>query len=142
MAIDRNDHIYIVDMTARIQVFTPDGTFLSKWQTPDHQFGKPTGLSIGNDGNILVANTHYYEVLIYSPQGQLIKRLGGTKGERPGEFGLVTHAVSRFAQQHLRFRIRRIRPHPKILARGRVSPAMGRPRIGTGAVHQAAKNGR
>jgi DNA-binding beta-propeller fold protein YncE len=94
MAVDRNDHIYIVDMTARIQVFTPDGTFLSKWQTPDHQFGKPTGLSIANDGNILVANTHYYEVLIYSPGGELIKRLGGTKGERPGEFGLVTHAVT------------------------------------------------
>ena len=93
MAIDRHDHIYIVDMTARIQVFTPDGTFINKWQTPDHQFGKPTGLSIGNDGNVLVANTHYYEVLIYSPHGQLIKRLGGTKGERPGEFGLVTHAV-------------------------------------------------
>ncbi len=93
MAIDHDDHIYIVDMTARIQVFTPDGTFLNKWQTPDHQFGKPTGLSIANDGNILVANTHYYEVLIYSPQGQLIKRLGGTKGEQPGEFGLVTHAV-------------------------------------------------
>ena len=93
MAIDRRDHIYIVDMTARIQVFNPDGTFINKWQTPDHQFGKPTGLSIANDGNVLVANTHYYEVLIYSPDGQLIKRLGGTKGERPGEFGFVTHAV-------------------------------------------------
>ena len=88
MAIDRRDHIYIVDMTARIQVFTPDGTFINKWQTPDHQFGKPTGLSIGNDGNVLVANTHYYEVLIYSPDGQLIKRLGGTKGERPASSDL------------------------------------------------------
>ncbi len=87
MAIDRGDRIYIVDMTARIQVFTPDGTFLNKWQTPDHQFGKPTGLSIGNDGNVLVANTHYYEVLIYSPEGELIKRLGGTKGERPASLG-------------------------------------------------------
>jgi len=93
MAIARNDRIYLVDMTARIQVFSPDGKFLNKWQTPDHQFGKPTGLSIGNDGNVLVANTHYYEVLIYSPDGQLIKRLGGTKGQRPGDFGLVTHAV-------------------------------------------------
>jgi DNA-binding beta-propeller fold protein YncE len=93
MAVDRNDHIYIVDMTARIQVFTPDGGFLNKWQTPDHQFGKPTGLSIGNDGNVLVANTHYYEVLIYTPEGRLIKRLGGVKGQNPGEFGLVTHAV-------------------------------------------------
>jgi hypothetical protein len=93
MAIDRNDRIYIVDMTARIQVFTPEGDFLYKWQTPDHQFGKPTGLSIGNHGEILVANTHYYEVLIYSPEGKLVNRIGGTKGSKPGEFGLVTHAV-------------------------------------------------
>ena len=28
MAIDRDDHLYIVDMTARIQVFTTDGQFL------------------------------------------------------------------------------------------------------------------
>jgi len=93
MAIDRKDRIYIVDMTARIQVFTPDGAFLNKWQTPDHQFGKPTGLSIGNDGNVLVANTHYYEVLIYTPGGRLVNKIGGTKGQQPGEFGLVTHAV-------------------------------------------------
>ncbi len=93
MAIDRSDRIYIVDMTARIQVFTPQGDFLHKWQTPDHQFGKPTGLSIGNDGNVIVANTHYYEVLIYTPDGQLLKRMGGVKGQQPGEFGLVTHAV-------------------------------------------------
>ena len=134
--------IYIVDMTARIQVFTPDGTFLNKWQTPDHQFGKPTGLSIGNDGNVLVANTHYYEVLIYSPDGQLIKRLGGTKGEQPGRVRAGDPCRPGFAQQYLRFRIRRIRPHPKIHARGRVHPAMGRPRIRAGPVHQAAKNGR
>lgn len=93
MAIDRDDRLYIVDMTARIQVLKPDGTFLYTWQTPDHQFGKPTGLSIGNDGSILVANTHYYEVLIYNPEGKLIKKIGGNKGERPGEFGLVTHAI-------------------------------------------------
>jgi DNA-binding beta-propeller fold protein YncE len=93
MVIDRSDRLYIVDMTARIQVFKPDGTFLYQWQTPDHQFGKPTGLSIANNGDILVANTHYFEVLIYSPEGKLLDKIGGTKGERPGEFGLVTHAV-------------------------------------------------
>jgi hypothetical protein len=93
MAIDRNDRIYIVDMTARIQVFTSKGDFMYQWQTPDHQFGKPTGLSIANDGNVLVANTHYYEVLIYNPEGKLVGKMGGVKGQRPGEFGLVTHAV-------------------------------------------------
>ena len=93
MTIDRDDHIYVVDMTARIQVFDADGRFLHGWQTPDHQFGKPTGLSVTRDGRILVADTHYYRVLIYSPQGELLQTLGGTQGQRPGQFGLVTDAV-------------------------------------------------
>ncbi|MGA2031589.1 MAG: NHL repeat-containing protein [Thermoguttaceae bacterium] len=90
IAIDRQDQLYIVDMTARIQVFTTEGRFLRQWQTPEHQFGRPTGLAIGNDGNLLVADTHYYRVLIYSPAGKLLRTLGGVKGQKPGQFGLVT----------------------------------------------------
>lgn len=93
MAIDAEDQIYVVDMTARIQVFRSDGRFLRAWSTPDHQFGKPTGLSVGIDGRILVADTHYYRILIYSPEGLLVQTIGGVQGERPGEFGLVTDAV-------------------------------------------------
>lgn len=93
MAIDAEDRIYIVDMTARIQVFDTDGRFLHGWQTPDHENGKPTGLSIGIDGHVLVADTHYYQLLVYSPDGELIRTIGGTPGELPGQFGLVTDAV-------------------------------------------------
>lgn len=93
MAIDREDRIYVVDMTARIQVFDREGRFLRGWSTPDHEFGKPTGISIGRDGRVLVADTHYYRVLIYSPEGRLVQTLGYGKGDGPGEFGLVTDAV-------------------------------------------------
>ncbi len=93
MAIDAQDQLYIVDMTARIQVFTREGEFLRGWQTPIHEQGRPTGLSIGRSGNVLVADTHYYRLLIYSPQGELLETLGGTLGHGPGEFGLVTDAV-------------------------------------------------
>ena len=92
MAVDRQDQLYIVDMTARIQVLDTQGRFLRGWQTPAHEAGRPTGLSIGNDGSLLVADTHYFRVLIYSPEGKLL-RTWGTRGERPGEFGLVTHVV-------------------------------------------------
>jgi DNA-binding beta-propeller fold protein YncE len=93
MAIDAQDRLYLVDMTARIQVFTTSGQFLHGWQTPVHEAGKPTGLSIGRDGNVLVADTHYYRLLIYSPEGKLLQTIGGTQGPAPGEFGLVTDAV-------------------------------------------------
>jgi DNA-binding beta-propeller fold protein YncE len=93
MAIDAQDRIYVVDMTARIQVFDTDGNFLHSWQTPDHAAGKPTGLSVDRSGRILVADTHYYQLLAYSPQGELLRKLGGSAGQLPGEFGLVTDAV-------------------------------------------------
>jgi DNA-binding beta-propeller fold protein YncE len=93
MGLDRQDRLYIVDMTARIQVFDTDGNFLHGWQTPDHKAGKPTGLSIDHDGRVLVADTHYYQLLVYSPEGEMLQQIGGTLGNRPGEFGLVTDAV-------------------------------------------------
>lgn len=93
MAIDRKDNIYLVDMTARIQVFDRNGKYLRGWQTPEHKFGRPTGLSIDHNGNVLVPDTHYYRVLTYSPEGKLLDTLGGTNGHAPGEFGLVTDAV-------------------------------------------------
>ena len=93
MAIDKQDRLYIVDMTAQIQVFDCDGNFLRSWQTPDHEHGRPTGMSIDRDGNLVVADTHYYQVLFYSPEGELLRKLGGTMGHGPGEFGLVTDIV-------------------------------------------------
>jgi len=93
MAIDGQDRIYLVDMTARIQVFDTQGRFSHGWQTPDHQTGKPSGLSIGRQGQVLVADTHYFQLLVYSPEGTWLRTIGGTAGHEPGQFGLVTDAV-------------------------------------------------
>lgn len=92
MAI-QNDELYLVDMTARIQVFDLDGNYLRHWQTPTHTNGRPSGLSFDREGRLLVADTHYYRVLIYSPEGELLDSLGGVNGQQPGEFGFVTDAV-------------------------------------------------
>lgn len=93
MAIDEQEQLYIVDMTARIQVFDRDGNFLRVWQTPVHVNGRPTGLSFDRRGRLLVADTHYNRVLAYSPLGELLETFGGVQGHGPGEFGLVTDAV-------------------------------------------------
>ena len=147
MAIDRDDHLYIVDMTARIQVFTTDGRFLRGWQTPDHQFGKPTGLSIARDGNVWVADTHYYRVLIYSPEGKLLRTFGGVErgtvprgqeGDSPaspsgaGRVRTGHQRRPRLGRQLLRLGVRRVRPHSEVYARRQVPPAMGRPRLEPG----------
>jgi DNA-binding beta-propeller fold protein YncE len=95
VTIDKQDHLYIVDVTPRIQVFTPDGEYLRGWQTPVFKHGKPSGLSLDNDGNLLVADTHYFRILTYTPQGKLLadRTLGGTWGPGPGQFHFVTDAA-------------------------------------------------
>lgn len=93
-AIDAQDRIYIVDFSARIQVFDRDGRYLGlTWQTPDWNNGKPSGLSIDRDGNLLVSDSHYHCLRVYSPEGQLLRTIGGTAGTGPGQFGYIGDAV-------------------------------------------------
>ncbi len=95
IAIDAQDRLYIVDKSARIQVFTREGKLLAHWRTPEWENGKPTGLGIGLDGTVMVADTHYFRVLFYTPQGKLLpeRTLGGVQGRGPGQFDLVTDVV-------------------------------------------------
>jgi len=77
--------LLVVDKTGRIQRLSPSGEFLSSFRMPKIEAGKPTGISMGPDGNLYVADTHYHRVMVYSLQGQ---RLGefGKFGEGDGEF--------------------------------------------------------
>lgn len=77
IAIDADDHLYIVDFTARIQVYDRDGQFLDAgWTTPDYRAGRPSGLSIDRAGNLLVSDSHYHCVRVYSPEGKALGVLG------------------------------------------------------------------
>ncbi len=92
MVIDPADNLYIVDMTGRIQVFDIDGQYLRGWSTPIIKQGKPTGLGFSNDGSLIVADTHYFRVLLYTPDGTLQEErtIGGVHGDEPGQFHFVT----------------------------------------------------
>lgn len=92
MAIDGQDVLYIVDKTARVQAFDTSGNYLRGWQTPTHENGCPTGLGVDRQGNVIVADTHYYRLLFYSPAGKLLESFG-RKGTGPGQFAWVTDAV-------------------------------------------------
>ena len=83
-----------MDFTARIQVYDRDGVYLGPtWTTPDYRQGRPSGLGIDRDGNLLVCDSHYHCVRIYSPEGKELRRLGGTPGPAPGQFGYVSDVV-------------------------------------------------
>ena len=95
MTIDENDELYVVDITGRVQVFNADGEFQRNWNTPAIKQGRPTGLGVAIDGSILVADTHYYQVLVYSKDGELDteRTIGGEYGDGPSQFHFVTDVV-------------------------------------------------
>lgn len=92
MTISDQNELFIVDMMGRIQVFDIDGNYLRGWRTPIITQGKPTGLGFSHDGSLLVADTHYFRMLVYSLAGQLdeSRTIGGEHGDQPGQFHFVT----------------------------------------------------
>ena len=64
--------------TARANASTSGGC--REWQT-----GKPVGVSVGPDGNVYVPDTHYQRVMVYTPEGELLRKWGSS-GTGPGQF--------------------------------------------------------
>jgi len=58
IALDSQGRVYVGDRTnGRIQVFDGDGKFIAEWK----QFGRPSGIAIGKDDMIYVADTQSNE---------------------------------------------------------------------------------
>jgi DNA-binding beta-propeller fold protein YncE len=93
-AFDADDQLYIADLTDRIQVFDRDGNFLRHWRMPALNVDGPSGLTVDRWGRVLVADTHFYRVMIYSREGDLLMQIGdGIQGTEPGRFGYPTDVV-------------------------------------------------
>ena len=93
-AFDRDDHLYLVDLTDRVQVFDREGKYLRGWQMPDFNVDGPSGVSIDRNGRLLVADTHFYRVLVFSPEGKILLQIGdGVQGTTPGRFGYPCDVV-------------------------------------------------
>ena len=93
-AFDAEDHLYLADLTDRIQVFDRDGTFLRSWNMPEFNVDGPSGLTIDRYGRLLVADTHFYRVLVYDKAGKVLLQLGnGVQGTAHGQFNYPTDVV-------------------------------------------------
>lgn len=77
--------LYVVDRQARVQRLDENGKYLSGWVMPNLLLGKPVGMSVGPDGNLYVADTHYHRVMVYSPEGVNLRQWG-KEGNGKGEF--------------------------------------------------------
>ena len=87
VAVDLQDNLFVVDMTGRVQEFSPAGAFIRFWQLPQTDKGKPKGMCRDQDGNIVVVEPHYQRVNHFSTDGTLLAQWGqyGTNG---GQFTL------------------------------------------------------
>jgi DNA-binding beta-propeller fold protein YncE len=87
VAVDRDDNLYVVDMTGRVQKFSSNGVFLLSWQMPQTDLGKPKGMGRDREGNVIVLEPHYSRVNVFTPAGRLVRQWG-VKGTNAGEFWL------------------------------------------------------
>ena len=76
LALDSQDNLFVVDMTGRVQKFSPAGKFLLQWQLPQTDLGKPKGMARDRDGNLIVIEPHYQRVNHFTPDGRLVKQWG------------------------------------------------------------------
>jgi DNA-binding beta-propeller fold protein YncE/ABC-type Fe3+ transport system permease subunit len=86
LAIDPEaERVYVVDKSARVRRFGFDGRPQAEWRMPEHELGKPTGISVAPDGRVFLADTHYHRVVAFDGAGRELLRFG-RYGEGPGEF--------------------------------------------------------
>lgn len=92
--IDGSGRLWIVDFTARVQGYDLDGNHLGfTWTTPDFRNGRPSGLGTDRDGNLVVCDSHYHCIRVYSPEGTELRQFGGERGTGPGQFGYISDAI-------------------------------------------------
>ena len=84
VAVDAQDNFYVVDMTSRVQSFTPAGEYVGSWQLPVTDLGKPKGMCRDAQGRIVVLEPHYARVNHFAPNGTL-EELWGEQGINPGQ---------------------------------------------------------
>jgi sugar lactone lactonase YvrE len=83
IAVDSTGNVYVHDDYNRIQKFTSDGVFITKWEGQGKEPNYITGIAFDRDGNVIVSVL--YRIQKFSPDGTLIEEWG-TMGEGDGEF--------------------------------------------------------
>lgn len=126
LACDREDNLYVADVTGRIQKFDRDGRFVRQWQMPVTDLGKPKGMGLDPGGRVLVVEPHYMRVNHFDGEGRLALQWG-TRGTNAGAFILPRSiAVNRRGEYFLSEytvvdRVQRFDPAP-----GGGAPVFGR----------------
>ena len=94
IAIDGIGNVYVADtLNHRIQKFTADGEFITKWGSPgagEGQFNAPSALTIDASGNVYVVDAFNDRIQIFTSAGTFITKWG-SHGDEPGQFNFWQH---------------------------------------------------
>ena len=93
IAVDNKGDVYVSDSwNDRVQKFTSNGQFITKWGTrgsADGQFRFPTGIAVDNKGDVYVSDFSNDRVQKFTSNGQFITKWG-TSGSADGQFRFPT----------------------------------------------------
>ena len=92
VGVDREDNLYVVDMTGRVQKFSPSGEFVLSWRMPETDLGRPKGMATDTNGNLVLIEPHYQRVNHFAPDGTLVEQWG-RRGTNRGEL-ILPRAVA------------------------------------------------
>ncbi len=87
-------NLWVIDKAAHVQRLDPrTGEATAFWSMPESALGKPCGATMGPDGLLYVADTHYFRVMVYEPGKVQEHRsreeplIGGTLVSQWGSYG-------------------------------------------------------
>jgi len=90
LAADKDGNVYVSDSKLAQLLQIRKGADYAQLVTLDTALQQPTGIAIEPDsGQLYVVDTQQHQVLVFSSQGQLMRRFG-QRGEQPGEFNYPT----------------------------------------------------
>jgi DNA-binding beta-propeller fold protein YncE len=85
-AIATNDDcIVVIDKSGRLQKFNSKGEFVSSWELELSGTGFPTGVTLDDESNIWIADTHQHRVLVLDEEGNELVTFG-EYGTGDGQF--------------------------------------------------------
>lgn len=86
------ESLWVIDKAARVQRLSLDGAALGGFTMPRREKGMPTGITIGPDGLLYIADTHEHRVAVFdaSAKSDEVLQQWGTYGFGDGQFVFPT----------------------------------------------------